>query len=156
MHQALTDLHSRLGSYMPSDSDNVGQILNYLTARGIDDVRGDPETAVSLLAWAESPEVRWDEGWRESFVHCAGMYGELERCADFKHLTPITRALLERACLETQLRVQAAEERLAEMSFNDMWSSLTLRVRLPHCAVVVEHFWRGRGAVGRHELRLRE
>lgn len=126
MYQALTDLHSRLNSYMPSDSDNVGQILNYLTARGIDDVRGDPETAVSLLAWAESPEVRWDEGWRECFIHCAGMYGELERCADFKHLTPITRALLERACLETQLRVQAAEERLAELSFNDMWSSLSL------------------------------
>ncbi|KAH7324340.1 hypothetical protein B0I35DRAFT_423948 [Stachybotrys elegans] len=124
LHQALTDLLTRLSSYMPADSDNVGQMLNYLTARGIDDVRGDPETAVSLLAWSESPEVRWDEGWRESFVHCAGMYTDLERCADFKHLTPITRALLERACLETQLRVQAAEERLMDFSYNDMWSSL--------------------------------
>lgn len=121
LYQALFDLHSRLESYMPPEADNVGTILNYLSARGIDDVRNDPETAVSLLAWSEGSEVRWEEGWRESFLHCAGMYSRLESCADFKHITPITRALLERACLETQLRVQAAEERLAEFQFGDMW-----------------------------------
>ncbi|TDZ34548.1 hypothetical protein C8035_v010820 [Colletotrichum spinosum] len=121
LHQALSDLHSRLDAYLPSDSDNVGMILNYLSARGIDDVRNDPETAVSLLAWAEGQTVRWEEGWRESFLHCAGLYTHLEQCADFNQLTPITRALLERACLETQLRVQAAEERLAEFQYGDMW-----------------------------------
>ncbi|KZL74261.1 hypothetical protein CT0861_05622 [Colletotrichum tofieldiae] len=121
LHQALSDLHMRLDAYMPPDSDNVGMILNYLSARGIDDVRNDPETAVSLLAWSEGSAVRWEEGWRESFLHCAGMYSQLEQCADFKELTPITRALLERACLETQLRVQAAEERLSEFQYGDMW-----------------------------------
>ncbi|KAK2030327.1 hypothetical protein LX32DRAFT_586935 [Colletotrichum zoysiae] len=121
LHQALSDLHMRLDAYMPPDSDNVGMILNYLSARGIDDVRNDPETSVSLLAWSEGSAVRWEEGWRESFLHCAGMYGQLEQCADFKELTPITRALLERACLETQLRVQAAEERLSEFQYGDMW-----------------------------------
>ncbi|KAK1963793.1 hypothetical protein LY78DRAFT_716139 [Colletotrichum sublineola] len=121
LHQALSDLHMRLDDYMPPDSDNVGMILNYLSARGIDDVRNDPETAVSLLAWSEGCAVRWEEGWRESFLHCAGMYSQLESCADFKELTPITRALLERACLETQLRVQAAEERLSEFQYGDMW-----------------------------------
>ncbi|KAK3385115.1 hypothetical protein B0H63DRAFT_472392 [Podospora didyma] len=121
LYQALSDLHSRLESYMPSEADNIGTILNYLSARGIDDVRNDAETAVSLLAWSEGSEVRWEEGWRESFLHCAGMYSQLEACADFKHVTPITRALLERACLETQLRVQAAEERLAAFQFGDMW-----------------------------------
>ncbi|GKT41344.1 uncharacterized protein ColSpa_01525 [Colletotrichum spaethianum] len=121
LHQALADLHMRLDAYMPPDSDNVGMILNYLSARGIDDVRNDPETAVSLLAWSEGSAVRWEEGWRESFLHCAGMYSQLEQCADFKELTPITRALLERACLETQLRVQAAEERLSEFQYDDMW-----------------------------------
>ncbi|KAF6831451.1 hypothetical protein CPLU01_06736 [Colletotrichum plurivorum] len=121
LHQALADLHQRLDAYMPPDSDNVGMILNFLSARGIDDVRNDPETAVSLLAWSEGQAVRWEEGWRESFLHCAGMYSQLEQCADFNQLTPITRALLERACLETQLRVQAAEERLAEFQYGDMW-----------------------------------
>lgn len=122
LHQALTDLHTRLESYMAPENDNVGQMAHYVTARALDDVRSDPETAVSLLAWAEASEVRWEEGWRECFVHCAGMFGgELERCPDFKYVTPITRALLERASLEMQLRVQSAEERLSEFAFADMW-----------------------------------
>ena len=49
------------------------------------------------------------------------MYTRLETAADFKYTTPITRALLERAFLETQLRVQNAEERLAEFQYDDMW-----------------------------------
>ncbi|KJR82404.1 uncharacterized protein SPSK_02973 [Sporothrix schenckii 1099-18] len=121
LYQALADLHARLEAYMPPEMDNVGTIINYLGARGIDDIRNDPESAISLLAWSESPDVRWEEGWRESFLHSTGMYASLESCADFKNVTPITRALLERACLETQLRVQAAEERLAEFQFADMW-----------------------------------
>lgn len=101
--------------------------MSYLSARGIDDVRNDAETAVGVLAWSEDPKVRWEEAWRETFVHTAGLYGTghgktlIESCTDFKNLSPITRALLERASLETQLRVQAAEERLASFSFGDMW-----------------------------------
>ncbi|KAI1174810.1 hypothetical protein F4777DRAFT_366547 [Nemania sp. FL0916] len=121
LFQALQDLLERLEAYMEPDADNVGTILNYLSARGIDDSRNDAETAVSMLAWSETPEVRWEEGWREAFLHCAGMYARLEDCADFRHLTAITKALLERACLETQLRVQAAEERLVAFTFADAW-----------------------------------
>ncbi|KAK8016861.1 hypothetical protein PG993_015050 [Apiospora rasikravindrae] len=123
LHQALSDLHDRLDTYMPPEADNVGTVLNYISARGIDDARNDPETAVSLLAWSEMPEVRWEEGWREAFLHSAGMYSRLEGCADFKYITPITRALLERACLECQLRVQAAEERLCDFGYADTWPS---------------------------------
>lgn len=121
LHQALCDLQARMESYMPADADNVGMIINLLSARAIDDVRNDAETALSLLAWSEGNTVRWEEGWRESFLHCAGLYLRLESCADFKNITPITRALLERASLETQLRVHAAEERLAEFEYGDMW-----------------------------------
>ncbi|KAI1463247.1 uncharacterized protein F4812DRAFT_255161 [Daldinia caldariorum] len=121
LSQALSDLLERLKAYMPTEADNLGTILNYLSARGIDDPRNDPETAVSLLAWSETPEVRWEEGWCEAFAHCTGMYSRLEACADFKFVTPVTRALLDRAYLETQLRVQAAEERLAEFSCEDIW-----------------------------------
>ena len=122
LYQALSDLLRRLDSYMPSNSDNAGMILDYLSARGIDDPRNDPNTAVSILALSETPVVCWEEGWRESFIHCTGMYALLESCADFKNLTPITKALLERAHLETQMRIQRAEERLAEFAYDDMWS----------------------------------
>lgn len=128
LHQALSDLLARLDQYMPqSRADNVLTLMSYISARGIDDVRNDGETAVGLLAWSEDPRVRWEEAWRETFVHAAGLYGTgrgralMESCTDFKALSPITRALLERAGLETQLRVQAAEERLASFSFADMW-----------------------------------
>ncbi|KAL8393236.1 hypothetical protein RB595_003143 [Gaeumannomyces hyphopodioides] len=128
LYQTLSDLHARLETYMSAEMDNLGAIIQYLAARGIDDVRNDVEGAVSLLAWSESADVRWGEGWREFFVHCAGMYPRVELCADFKNVSPITRALLERASLETQLRVQAAEERLAEFQYGDMWPSAVATV----------------------------
>lgn len=121
LHQALTDLQQRLNSYMPPESQNVHLIIHHIVMRGIDDVRSDVETAVSLLAWSESPDVRWEQGWRDSFVHCVGMYVDVERCADFNNLTTVTKTLLERAFLETQFKLQAAEDRLAEFSFEDMW-----------------------------------
>ncbi|KAK4463299.1 hypothetical protein QBC42DRAFT_266034 [Cladorrhinum samala] len=121
LFQALSDLLARLEHYMPSEVDNIGTILNYISARGIDDVRNDAETAVGLLAWSEGGDVRWEEGWRECFLHCAGMYPRLETCADFKHVTPITRALLDRAHIETQVRVQLAQERLAGFQYGDLW-----------------------------------
>ncbi|CAN8100987.1 unnamed protein product [Discula destructiva] len=128
LYQALSDLLTRLEEYVPQKHvDNVLTIMSYLSARGIDDVRNDAETAIGLLAWSEDPKVRWEEAWREAFVHAAGLYGIsrgrllMESSPDFKKISPITRALLERASLETQLRVQGAEERLASFSFADMW-----------------------------------
>lgn len=123
LFQALQDLLSRLETYMEPTADNVGTIVRYLATRGLDDARNDAEMAVSMLAWSETPKVLWEEGWREAFLHCAGMYHRLESCADFRHLTPITRALLERASLETQLRVQAAEERLVTFAYADVWAT---------------------------------
>jgi hypothetical protein len=120
LYQALIDLHSRLDTYMSNEVDTTGAIISHLSARGIDDVRNDAETAVGLLAWSEGREVRWEDGWREAFLHCVGMYSRLESCDDFQHVTPITRALLERASLETQLRVQSAEERLAYFQYSDI------------------------------------
>lgn len=128
LYQALSDLHSRMEQFMPqAETDNLLTIIGYVGARGIDDVRNDAETAISLLAWCEDPKVRWEDGWRESFLHVAGMYGSvrerslMESSSDFKRISPITRALLERASLEMHLRVQAAEEPLATFSFEDMW-----------------------------------
>ncbi|KAL5600960.1 hypothetical protein BROUX41_005794 [Berkeleyomyces rouxiae] len=122
LFQALTDLVSRLDICMPTDADSVSTVIHYIQARGIDDVRNDPETAVSLLAWTESVRVRWDEGWKESFIHCAGMYGhQVEETPDYKSVSQISRALLDRASLETLVRVQQAEERLTEFQYADMW-----------------------------------
>lgn len=135
LHQALVDLHARLELYRsPGEPDTAGQIITYLSSRAIDDMRNDVESAVGILAWAERPGVRWSEGWREAFLHCAGMYrdgrgsngcGGLDRCADWKYVTPQTRALLERSWLEMRLKVQTAEERLTDFTLPDIWAAGT-------------------------------
>ncbi|KAH8816581.1 hypothetical protein F5884DRAFT_665222, partial [Xylogone sp. PMI_703] len=121
LYQALNDLHERLDSYMPPETDNAQLIIDYLIGRGIDDVRNSPAAAAALLAWSEGPEVRWEEGWRESYIHTAGLYNKFDGVTEFRYLTPITKALLERSSLEIQVRVNAAEDRLANFDFTDMW-----------------------------------
>ncbi|CAL3970181.1 hypothetical protein PZA11_006459 [Diplocarpon coronariae] len=125
LYQALDDLHQRLGAYMPEHHDPAGMIIDYVLSRGLDDVREDPAAAAALLAWSEA--VRWDEGWIEAYVHCTGMYHRLEGVPEFRHATPITRALLERASLEVQVRIHNCEVRLADFDFGDMWPVMSSR-----------------------------
>ena len=98
---------------------------DYITTKHLDDARNDAETAVSLLVWSEGKSVRWLEGWREFFVHCAGMHHRLDSVAERRHITPITKAFLERASLEMEVRVQAVADRLLEWNFHDMWPAMT-------------------------------
>ncbi|KAF5022550.1 hypothetical protein F66182_5383 [Fusarium sp. NRRL 66182] len=121
LHEALSDLHVRLDSYMPPNNDNVSQLVHYIFNRGLQDVRDSPSTAASLLAWADGPDVRWEAGWRECFTHCAGMYDGAQKYNDFQHITPVTRRLLQKASLEMQGRVQAAQMRLAGFNYQDVW-----------------------------------
>jgi hypothetical protein len=125
LYQTLNDLHQRLEMYMPPDADTAGMIIDYLQLRRLDDVRNDPATAASLLAFCEVGTVRWEEGWRETFVHCAGMFHHLDDLPEFKDVSPITKALIERGNLEVSVRVQAVEERLADFDLNDMWPMMT-------------------------------
>ena len=125
LFQALNDLHERLEIYMPPETDAAGLIIDYLVTKGIDDVRNNPSASAALLAWSESQGVRWEEGWREAYVHSAGMYNKLEGVADFRYVTPITRALLERASLEVQVRVNNCEDRLTDFDFGDMWPMMS-------------------------------
>jgi hypothetical protein len=122
--QAYTDLVERLQRYMPEETDAVGMIIDYIVTKGFDDVRDNPSMAAALLAWSESFGVRWEEGWREAYVHCAGMYNRLEATPEYKYVTPITKALLERASLEVSVRVQSCEDRLSDFDFLDMWPQL--------------------------------
>ncbi|WZH45182.1 hypothetical protein QYS62_006224 [Fusarium acuminatum] len=123
LHEALADLHVRLDSYMPPNNDNVRQITRYIYNRELDDVRSSPSMALSLLLWAEEPDVRWEDGWRECFTHCVGMYELVQKYKDFKCLSPNTRQLMETASHEMQNRVRAAEDRLAGFRYQDIWTS---------------------------------
>ncbi|KAI9846647.1 MAG: hypothetical protein M1838_001203 [Thelocarpon superellum] len=120
-YQALVDLHERLVSYMEPDVDSASLVIDYLATNYLDDVRNDPGAAAGLLAWSEEPSVRWDEGWREAFVHCVGMYPHLVDRPEFRDVSLVSRSLLENSHLELQIRVQKAEEVLATFNFQQIW-----------------------------------
>lgn len=123
--QVLTDLQERLEEWMPPGTDAAGMIIDYIIARGFDDLRENPFMAVSLLAWSESRTVRWEEGWLEAFVHCCGMYSRLETCPELRHVSTVSRALLERSSLDMQVRIHDAETRLRNFEFGDMWPKMS-------------------------------
>merc|ERR1712000_226105 len=113
LYQALQDLETRL----QREPEILSQLLHYIVARGLDDVRSNPEAAVSILAWSDR---LWAQGWREAFVHCVGMYDSLESCTDWSHVPAVTKALLGKSNLEMSLSIQTAEDRLADFGFSDM------------------------------------
>jgi hypothetical protein len=100
------------------------EISDYITTKRIDDARNDPAAAIALLTWSEGKTVRWQEGWREFFVHCVGMHNRLDAVAELRFVTPITKALIERASLEVEVRVQSVADRLADFKFDDMWPAM--------------------------------
>ena len=120
-YQALIDLLERLQMYLPLETDCASLMIDYLTSNGLSDIRNDPASAAGLLAWSEEPTVRWAEGWREAFVHCVGMYNKVTSATEFADISLVSRALLERSHLELQVRVQSAEDRLANFHFDDVW-----------------------------------
>lgn len=125
LYEALSDLLERLSSYMPQDIDTANMIIEYILEKGFDDVRENPSGAAALLAWSERNDVRWDEGWREGFVHAAGMYSRVENSINFKDVSTISKALLARASLELQVRVEGAEKNLENFDPTDMWPMMS-------------------------------
>jgi hypothetical protein len=120
-YQALIDLQTRLQVYLPIDMDCVGIIIDYLESNKLIDVRNDPAAAAGLLGWSEENAVQWHEGWREAFIHCAGMYGRLSGLPELRDVSQVSRALLEHSHLELEVRIQDAGERLVSFNFDDVW-----------------------------------
>lgn len=52
------------------------------------------------------------------------MHNRLDTVPELRFVTPITKALIERASLEVEVRVQSVAERLPEFNFNDMWPAM--------------------------------
>ena len=117
-YQALVDLQERCESVMPGF--NSAQLLiRGLIRNRTHNVSNDPAAAAGLLAWSE--DNFWQEGWREGFVHCSGMFSRLRNMPEVRDISHISRTLLERSALELQVKIQESEDRLATFQFDDMW-----------------------------------
>ncbi len=66
-YQALVDLHERLEEYLSPNIDCAVALQSYLVMIGLVNVSNEPRAAAGLLAWSE--DVRWNDGWREAYVH---------------------------------------------------------------------------------------
>jgi hypothetical protein len=120
--QVMYDLDTDAQSRMTPRERSVQMITNYLGQHGLDDIRNNPRRAMGLLAWAEQDNIRWRQGYLESFVHLAGVINDqIEHHSDFKRLSVVTRRNLGLAGKTLQLRVMEAEERLSSFDFDDLW-----------------------------------
>ena len=108
----------------------VRLLLDYIDERELADVRGWAEGAASMLVWTEraakhavapADVPRLEALWREGFVHGTGLLGALQTLPEWRTISPITKALVDRASLEVQVRVTAADRRLAGFHFHDVW-----------------------------------
>ncbi|KAL5418513.1 hypothetical protein PMIN03_000993 [Paraphaeosphaeria minitans] len=130
--EVMYDLDHHEYSTLTSREHSVQVITKYLTQRKLDDVRHGIKLAISLLAWAEQDNVRWRQGYLESFVHLAGLLNpQVEEHPEFKRLTIATRRNLGIAAKSLQLRVIEAEEKLATFDFDDLWPNLLMATATP-------------------------
>ncbi|CBX95090.1 hypothetical protein IAQ61_009803 [Plenodomus lingam] len=119
----MYDLDNNQSGLTPQEL-SIQMITDYLEQHGLDDVRNNVRHALGLLLWSEQDNVRWRQGYLESFVHLAGvMTSEIEELSDFKRLSVVTRRNLGMAGKTLQLRIMEAEERLAGFEFADLWGN---------------------------------
>lgn len=124
--QVMYDLDCNEHSRLTSREKSVEMITTYLTQHKLDDIRNSIKQVISLLAWAEQDNVRWRQGYLESFVHLAGILNpQIEELPDFKRLSIATRRNLVIAAKTLKLRVMEAEEKLNAFDFDDIWPDLT-------------------------------
>ena len=120
-YQALTDLHERLMLYMPKVVDCAQLMIQYLNRNHLQNVTNDPAAAAGLFAWIENGNIAWQEGWREAFVHCVGMYHDMRNLSEARDIRHTSWELVKRSNLELQARIEACESRLSTFNFDDIW-----------------------------------
>ena len=130
-YQALTDLHERLSLYMPQEVNCSQMIIRHLIKNDLHNVSNDPAAAAGLLAWSENLEARWQEGWREAFVHCVGMHDEIQGLPEIRDIGVASRELLDRSYLDLKARIEECEYRLTAFSFDDIWLTSVSQSALP-------------------------
>lgn len=116
-YQALADLYERLEEYLSPSIDRAIALQSYLVMNGLVNVSNEPRAAAGLLAWSE--DVRWNNGWREAFVHSVGMYDDVSHLPESADISLPTTAYLDRAHLELQARIHEAEDHLSTFYFDD-------------------------------------
>ena len=71
-----------MNDFRPSEWQNEDELLAYIDSQGYTDFRDCPDHALAVLQFAEKFQNR--KLWTDAFVHCAGMYDDLDSSAEFE------------------------------------------------------------------------
>ena len=119
--KALIDLRARMDEFRPDSEENEDDLLTYMDSMGYTDFRDCPDHALAVLCFAE--EFRFAELWTDAFAHAVGQYSRLVFSDEFTHISLTTKALITRANLEMQLRLERASISIANFMEDDLSSS---------------------------------
>ncbi|KAL8637741.1 MAG: hypothetical protein Q9226_009085, partial [Calogaya cf. arnoldii] len=115
---SLLALLDRMNEFREDEDEDLEDILAYLDSQEYTDFRSCPDHAIAVLQFAERHELL--DLWRDSFCHCAGMNDDLQSSAEFEFLSRQTRALISRAHLEMNLRLEHAGRSLGTFLEDDL------------------------------------
>jgi len=135
---ALIALYERMNRFRPDREQNEDNVLAYIDGQGYSDFRDCCDHALAVLRFAEKLEQR--ELWTDVFVHCAGMWEQLDMSAEFEvgHslrfvsslslicwqcVSRASQALISRAHLEMDLRLERAGSSLSHFLEEDLSGS---------------------------------
>jgi hypothetical protein len=120
-YEIFMGLYERLSEWSNSEAAKL-LVIKYIERNEFHDVRLDASAALGLLVVSE--RLRWDDGYREGFVHCVGMHFEVKKLGEsaLSQLEPISKYLLDHHALEMQNRILKCAERLATFNVMDMWT----------------------------------
>ncbi|KAI9724823.1 MAG: hypothetical protein M1812_000099 [Candelaria pacifica] len=89
-----------------SEERNTEDMMTYLDEQGYTDFRECPDHALGMLYFAEHFEIQ--RLWTDAFVHCVGMNNCLVKSSEFEVISRVSKALINRAHLEMDLRLEHA------------------------------------------------
>ncbi|MCJ1438570.1 hypothetical protein MMC27_007960 [Xylographa pallens] len=124
---ALISLMDRMNEFRPDSEENLDDLLAYVDNMTYTDFRDCPDHALAVLNFAEAFKIR--ELWTDAFVHCSGMNDELVTSTEFMSTSKTTKALITRAHLEMDIRLERAGKALSNFLEDDIPGALPLEAQ---------------------------
>ncbi|KAG9247213.1 hypothetical protein BJ878DRAFT_209134 [Calycina marina] len=107
---AIVDLLNTMNEFRSVALDNITATMDYLENQGYTDMRDSPDHALAVLFFAEQFQFR--NLWINAFAHCTGMHQRLAFSPGFEFISAIARALITRARIELNTRLEFAGKQL--------------------------------------------
>ena len=120
---SLIALLDRMNEYRTSQEDNIEDVIQYIDNQDYSDFRECPDHALAVLQFAEHFSIR--DLWTDAFVHCTGMNNDLSGSGEFRDISRASKALITRAHLEMDIRIEHAGRSIKSFLEDDFSQALT-------------------------------